>query len=152
MSANALTDVPARPDLQKGPGVVLAAIAAGLAFVMVMVYLVIIANQGNGAGLRVVLIASCIAAAGACAVAAAAWSIPRRRLPMMAAAAGGLISLGIIGMFSIGFPLFIGGVLATIGSAQLAGSIGRGGPSRLPALAAGVAAFLLPVAVLFTPN
>ncbi len=133
------------------PGAVLAAIAAGLAFVMVVVYLVIIRNQGNGVGVRVLLIASCIAAAGACAAAAAWWSIPQRRLLMMAVAAGGLISLGIIGMFSIGFPLFIGGVLATIGSARLASSIGRAGPSRLPAMAARVAGFLLPVAVLFTP-
>jgi|GEM_PF-5930280 len=152
MSANVLADVPARPDLKKGPGAVLAAIAAGLAFVMVVVYLVIIRSQGDGVGLRVLLIASCIAAAGTCAIAAAWLSIPQRRLVMMAAAAGGLISLGIIGMFSIGFPLFIGGVLATIGSVRLARSIGTAGPSRLPALAAGVAGFLLPVAVLFTPN
>lgn len=151
MRANVLADVPARPDLKKGPGTVLAAIAAGLSFVMVGVYLAIIWNQGDGLGLRVLLIASCMIGAGLCAAAAAWWSIPQRRLVMMAAAAGGLISLGIIGMYSIGFPLFIGGVLATIGSVRLARSIGRAGPPRLPALAAGVAGFLLPVAVLFTP-
>jgi hypothetical protein len=131
---------------------VLSAIAGGLAFLMLVVYLAIIRSQGDGPELRVILIASCIAAAGSCAVAAAWPASPHRRLVLMTAAAGGLISLGIIGMWSIGLPLFVGGVLATIGSIRLAHSIGRNGPSRLPALAAGIAGFLLPVAVLFTPR
>ena len=152
MGSNVHADVPVRPESTKRPGTILAAVAAGIAFVMVVVYLLLIQNQGDGMGLRVLLISSCIAAAGACAAGAAWSSSPHRRLVLMAAAAGGLISLGIIGMWSIGFPLFIGGVLATIGAVRLASSIGHAGRSRLPAVAAGVAAFLLPVAVLFTPR
>ena len=144
--------MPVRPESTKRPGAILATVAAVLAFVMVVVYLIVIKNQGDGMGLRVPLVASCVAVAGACAAAAAWSSSPHRRLVLMAAAAGGLLSLGIIGMWSIGLPLFIGGVLTTIGSVRLARSVGRAGPSRLPALAMGVAAFLLPVAILFAPR
>ncbi len=44
------------------------------------------------------------------------WSIARQAL--RAAAAGGLIGLGVIGLFSIGLPLFVAGVLAAMATLQ----------------------------------
>ncbi len=152
MGVHVQPDIPVRPGSVKRPGVILAAVAAGIAFGMVVIYLLLIRRQGDGIGLRVLLVASCVLAAGTCA-AGAVWSASRqRRLVLMAAAAGGLTSLGIIGMWSIGLPLFIGGVLMIIGSVRLAHALRGAGRSRLPALAASVAAFFLPVAVLFTPR
>ncbi len=152
MGSNVQADVPMRPDVATYPGRILAAISAGIAFVMVVVYLLVIRSQGDGMGIRVFVVSSCIAAAGACAAGASWSSSPQRRLVLMAAAAGGLISLGIIGMWSIGFPLFVAGVLMTVGSLRMAPSVERSRGSRLRALVAGIMAFLLPVAILFTPR
>ncbi len=118
MGSQLQVGTPVQPEAGRRPGVILASIAAGIAFAMDVVYLIVIRNQGDGMGIRVLVVASLIAAAGACAAGAARSASPDRRLVLMSGAAGGLISLGILGMFSIGLPLLIAGVLATIGAAR----------------------------------
>lgn len=65
MSSTAVARAPVRPfGSFKGPGVVLASIAASLAAFTLVVYLTVIGRQDTGWGSRVVWIAACILAAG----------------------------------------------------------------------------------------
>jgi hypothetical protein len=142
--------VGARSDATRrhAPGRALASVAAGLAILTDIAYIAIILAQKEAALARVTAVASCILAAGVAAgVASRADLHPAIRLPVLSGAAGGLLSLGVLGLFSIGLPLFVGGVLAVIAWARAArspGGIAQGTPTRsMLALLLGLA---LPVA------
>ena len=83
-----------------------------IAIVVDALYLTIIATQGEvGHVGRVGFIAAAIASAAACALVGATRPDPADRLPFLGAATGALLGLGYLGLFSIGLPLLIAGIL-----------------------------------------
>jgi hypothetical protein len=130
------------------PGRALASVAAGLAILTDVAYVAIIMAQGDAALARVAAVASCILAAALAAGAGGRADLPSAvRLPLLGGATGGLLSLGVLGLFSIGLPLFVGGVLAVAAwgrAARSPGGTSQGTPIRsMLALLFGLA---LPVA------
>jgi hypothetical protein len=135
-------------DGRHRPGRALASVATGLAILTDIAYVAIILAQGEAVFARVAAVASCILAAALAAAVAGRADLPAGvRLPLLGGAAGGLLSLGVLGLFSIGLPLFVAGVLtltAWVRVARSPGGIPQGTPTRsLLALLVGLA---LPVA------
>lgn len=137
-------------DHAVGPAVTrsrLGTVAAVLAVGTDLLYLGIIAVQEPVDWPTVIFFATIIFLAGAAAGVA---STPDRalamRLLLFAAAAGGLLCLGIIGVFSIGLPLLVAGILCAIAwqGAWAAGDP-TGARAWVPSLVAFGAAALLPL-------
>jgi hypothetical protein len=129
------------------PGRALASVAAGLAIFTDVAYVAIILGQDEAALARVVAIASCILAAGlATGVGGRADLSSAVRLPLLGGAAGGLLSLGVLGLFSIGLPLFVGGVLAVTAWVRVARSGGIAQGTRTRSMLAVLLGLTLPVA------
>jgi hypothetical protein len=133
-------DQPGRRDIA---GSRLGTAAAVLAIGTDLLYLGIIVSQDPVEWGRVILVAGAILLAGAAAgVAALAHLRVATRLVLLAAAAGGLLSLGVLGLFSIGLPLFVAGVLSEISWQRV--WAGTGDRRLAPSLLTFVAAALLP--------
>ncbi len=104
------------------------------------VYLWIIFDQGDVESGRVAVVSVFILAVSALAfVGAFAAALPaRRRLVVFGAATGGLITAGVLGLFSIGLPLLVAGMACGVAWARFARSVGPvpAGAPLLSALAA----------------
>jgi len=92
-------------------------LAAAIGVGMVIVYLVIIDNQGNSPAwwfVALMLIASALAAYG---------SLGSRdhRLPTLALSAFLFVGLGFLSIFTIGLPIILAAVLAGVGASLAAG-------------------------------
>jgi hypothetical protein len=98
----------------------------------------------------VTLVAGAILLAGAAAAVATLANLSISiRLVLFAAAAGGLLSLGVLGLFSIGLPLFVAGILSSISWQRV--WAGTGDRRLVPSLLAFVAAALVPFVAVMIP-
>lgn len=121
--------------------------AACIAAVMEVIYLTIILDQEDLSDVaRVGFVAAAIVAVVAAAAVGGSRSDPARRLPFLGAATGGSLMLGYLGLFSIGLPLLVAGVLAAIARGSSSRSAGPGHRrERAFAWAFALAAEALPV-------
>jgi len=97
------------------------AMAAGIVGLLVdAVYLGIIFDQGDLQAGRVVVVSVFILVVSALAFAGAFASTPstRTRLTVLGAATGGLLTVGVLGIFSIGLPLLVAGVMCGVAWAR----------------------------------
>ena len=95
------------------PGRTTALVAALLGAATDALYIAIIVSQGERKLGRVAIIATYIAAVSSLSAAPVVLDVRHvARLVMLAVAAGGFLSLGVLGLFSIGLPLFIAGLLS----------------------------------------
>jgi asparagine N-glycosylation enzyme membrane subunit Stt3 len=101
-------------------------------------YLGVINTQGgsNPQFLRAPFVAAFIAVMAVCAALSSRASAARLRPLLLGASAAGLLLLGFFGIFSIGLPLMVAGVLAGLG---LIGSLAQAKPSAETAGKAAVA-------------
>jgi len=121
------------------------AVAAGTTGLVVdAIYIGIILAEGDAEAGRVGTFAILVAAYSLVAIGAGlAARLPERtRLVMLAAAAGGLLTAGVLGIFSIGLPLLVAGILccsAWMSVARRANPVPDGSPilSALAAIGAG---------------
>ena len=132
----------------RSPGVVPAAIAAGITFVTVALYIALIVAQGEGDVAGVVVIAIYLAGLGACAFAGGVRTRPDRVIPL-GIATGGLVGAAVVSLFSIGLLLLVAGVFALV--AWIRAGVGASRRDQLVGGIGGVvAAFgFLAVALLF---
>jgi hypothetical protein len=106
--------------------------AMAIAAVTDVGYLVIIVAQGDPSDVaRVAFVALAICTAAVCAGVGATRARAIDRLTWLGAATGMLLVLGYLGLFSIGLPLFVAGVLAAIAWITASGSAGPGRRSRV---------------------
>ena len=110
----------------------LAAVGAGLAGLVCLLYLVVVSGQpGDGAiSLRVPFVAAFIAAMALAAAAAAGKRADRFAPLLLGLSAAGLLAMGVIAIFSIGvallvaaIPILVAAVLAVQRSHELAGVV-----------------------------
>jgi hypothetical protein len=103
-----------------------------------VLYVVLIRGQGGFQGERgrVVFVASFVAALAAVALAGALVRRPFVRIALLTVATGGLLTLGLLAMWSIGLPLEVAGVLTAVAWTR---SWGDGQPSRAKWVAAALA-------------
>lgn len=94
-------------------GSVPSAIAAGVTFATVVLYVAVIVSQGDEDIASVILIASYLAGLGVCALMGAVRTRPDRVIPL-GIASGGLIGAAVISLFSIGLLLLVAGVFALV--------------------------------------
>ena len=125
-------------------GVWPAAVAAGLVACDLVLYLVVISNQGDLGRGRVWIVAMMLLVVAACCVLAAVRRDDRVRPITAWAGAGGLLSLGVLGIFSIGLPLLVAGILMMAAAMRM--GIARG--SEVAAAVAFVVAAVVPWALL----
>jgi hypothetical protein len=117
--------------------------AAGIVGLVVEgAYLVIISGQGDLRSGRVSAVSVCIfVASGLALVGALAPSLSTRtRLVVLGAATGGLLTLGVLGIFSIGLPLLVAGVLCGVAWRRFARAA-RSVPAGAPLLSSFAAIF-----------
>jgi hypothetical protein len=139
-----------RPGQEQVAGSRLGAAAAVLALGTDVLYLGIIVSQDPVEWARVTLVAGAILLAGAvAAVASRPRPTPSMRLALFAAAAGGRLSLGVLGLFSVGLPLFVAGILSAISWQRV--WAGTGDRHPVPSLLAFVAAALVPFIAVVIP-
>jgi hypothetical protein len=98
---------------ERPPGVVPAAIAAGITFATVVLYIALIVSQGEGDVASVIVIATYIAGLGASALTGAVRKRPDR-VVLLGIATGGLIGAAVVSLFSIGLLLLVAGVFALV--------------------------------------
>jgi hypothetical protein len=136
------------PPLRRHAGSRLAVSAAVIAFATDALYLGIILSQDPVEWGRVAVIAGCILVAGAIAAVAAVAGLPRAtRLLLLAIAAGGLLTLGYLGLFSIGLPLLVAGILSSVAWQRVWAETGPAGARPvLPSALGFLAAALVPLA------
>jgi hypothetical protein len=122
--------------------------AAIIAATVDVLYLGIVGSQGGSAPqfLRVPFVAAFIALMAICAALSARRSAARWRPLLLSISAAGLLLLGFFAIFSIGLPLMVAGVLASLG---LINALGQARSSRETSgkAAAGMAAAGAVVAV-----
>jgi hypothetical protein len=87
-------------------------VSAGIAFAVAVAYLLIIHRQDHGFASRVVFIATFLIAIALALVAGARVGSPLQRAALLSGGAMSLITLGFLGLFSIGLPLMIAGIVA----------------------------------------
>jgi len=124
-------------------------VAAAIAFAVAPWYVSLIASQSRDDLLapRVWLVALYILGGG---VLAAFSALARgQRGSTSAAACGALVFVGVIGLFSIGMPLLLAGVLAAFGTGRVLSGKGQTGSSRATALAVALLVIAVGVAGLF---
>ena len=110
-------------------------VAGIVGLVVDAVYLEIVFAQGDlGAG-RVAVVSIFIFAVSALALVGALASIPsaRTRLAAFGAATGGFLTVGVLGIFSIGFPLLAAGVMCGVACGRFARAV-RPVPAGAPLL------------------
>lgn len=129
-------------------GSLLAAIAAGITFVTVGLYIALIVSQGEVDVAGVVVIATYLAGLGVCALAGAVRTLPDRVIPL-GIASGGLVGAAVVSLLSIGLLLLVAGVFALV--AWMRAGVGASRRDQLVGGIGGVlAAFaFLAVALLF---
>lgn len=89
--------------------------AAGVAAATDVGYILVILREGEGIEARVYLVAGFIGAMAVFAAAGVAAAVLARvRLALLAGSAGGLLGLGVLGIFSIGVFLLLAGILAAV--------------------------------------
>lgn len=133
----ALEASPDRPEVRRS----WVAVAAGITGLVVdAIYVGIILAEGEAEGGRVGVVAILMAAYSLVAIGAGlAAGLPERtRLVMLGASAGGLLTAGVLGIFSIGLPLLVAGTLCCFGWMSVARGAHpmRNGSPILSALAA----------------
>jgi D-alanyl-lipoteichoic acid acyltransferase DltB (MBOAT superfamily) len=110
-------------------GMWLAVAAVAIVVCMFVLYLVLIAGQGDlGVG-RVWFVALMLTAAAACCLVAAVVRDDRIRPVAAWTGAGGLLSLGVLGIFSIGLPLLVAGILMVVAALRIGVTKGGGAPA-----------------------
>lgn len=135
------TAAPIPQRTERAPGASFAIAAAIIAIVIDGLYVGIILSQDPVEWARTLVVAAFIFASALCALGVAFGPTAARPL-LAAAASGGLMTLGVLGIFSVGLPLLVAGALAIVAWVRVA----RGGGARLGLLCAG--AFLASGAVL----
>jgi len=127
--------------------------AAAITLGIDVLYVVILRSEGEGDlhRARPQLIASSLAASAA--VALGGWLVrePRLRLALLAAASFTLLAWGVLGMLSIGLPIFVAGFLLLVSASRAADEV----PSREAfaiTAAAGVAALVLVATIVVTTS
>ena len=132
----------------RSPGVVPAAIAAGITFVTVALYIALIVSQGEVDVAGAVVIATYLAGLGACALVGAVRTRPDRVIPL-GIASGGLVGAAVVSLFSIGLLLLVAGVFGLV--AWIRARMGASRRDQLVGGIGGVVAALgfLAIALLF---
>ena len=99
--------------------------AAGVGIVIDATYLWLILGEGDEGLDRAVFVAAFIAASVTAALVAGsvAGISVRSRLVLLGAATGGFLSIGVLAILSIGFPLLVAGALCAIGWGRFARSV-----------------------------
>jgi hypothetical protein len=99
--------------------------AAGIGIVIDVTYLWLILGEGDGGLDRAVFVATFIAASVTAALVAGsvAGISVRTRLVLIGAATGGFLSIGVLAILSIGFPLLVAGALCALGWGRFARSV-----------------------------
>jgi len=107
----------------------LAQVASLITAVTDVAYLWLIAHQGDAFSSRVVFVALYIAAISfAVGSAGSARAMPiEARVALLAASTGALLTLGYLGLFSIGLPLLVAGVLSLVSWLRLGRASHRSG-------------------------
>ena len=118
----------------------LAGAAGVLGLVVEGAYLVIISGEGDLRSGRVSAVSVCIVVTSGLALvgAFAPRLSTRTRLVVLGAATGGLLTLGVLGIFSIGLPLLVAGVLCGVAWGRFARAAPPV-PGGAPLLSAGAA-------------
>src|SRR5258706_1643357 len=86
-------------------------VSAGIAFAMAVAYLFIIHRQDHGFASRVVFIATFLVAIALALFASVRVGSPLLKATLLSGGAMSLIALGFLGLFSIGLPLMIAGIV-----------------------------------------
>jgi hypothetical protein len=122
--------------------------AAVIAIATDALYLAIIVSQDPVEWGRVIAVAGCILAFGGSAGwASVGTSSSPTRLVLLAIGAGGLLTLGFLGLFSIGLPLFVAGILTVVAWQRVWAETGSQSPrAGLPSAFGFLAAALVPFA------
>lgn len=142
-----MTSAHARPAPAVSVPVSRLGVAAGtVALAVDGLYLWIIWSQDTPTHLgRVAFVAAAIAAAGASALLGATRETAVGRLPFLGAATGALLSLGYLGLFSIGLPLLVAGGLVAGAWVTTSGAAGPRHPrERAIAIAFSIVGAALP--------
>jgi len=109
------------------PGARLALAAAVVAIGTDVLYLAIIRSQGPGepGDLTVPVVAAVILGLAVCAGVAAIASAPTTRKVLLSIATAGLFVMGVLGLFSIGLPLLVAGILSLVALTRVASATGH---------------------------
>lgn len=130
--------VTVRQEARSLPVSVPALIAAFITAADDVLYAVVVRSQGgfqDDRG-RVVFVASFVAGLFAVTLAGALVRRPAVRIALLAVATGGLLTLGLLGMASIGLPLAVAGVLTAVAWSR---AWGDGQPASVKAVAVALA-------------
>ena len=93
-------------------------VSAGISVVVAVVYLGIVYRQDHRLASRAIFIASLLMVIAFVLVASTRVAGPVQRAALLAGGANSLIALGFLGLFSIGLPLLLAGVLAMPATAR----------------------------------
>jgi len=96
-----------------------------------VLYLALISGQGDLGRTRVWFVALMLAAMAACCLVAALMRDDRVRPVAAWTGAGGLLSLGVLGIFSIGLPLLVAGILMVVAALRI--GVAQSGGARAAA-------------------
>jgi hypothetical protein len=110
-------------------GMWLAAAATIIVVGVFVLYLVLITGQGDLGVARVWFVALMLTAVAGCCLVAAVMRDDRIRPVAAWTGAGGLLSLGVLGIFSIGLPLLVAGILMVVAALRIGVAKGGGGPA-----------------------
>ena len=90
--------------------------ASVLAWVTTVGYVLLLAQQGTAGPIagRIIVVAAAMLFGGLAAAIGACMPDPSVRVVLGATVAGGLVPLGVLAAFSIGFPLLVAGLLALV--------------------------------------
>jgi hypothetical protein len=142
MMAAAVEHAKPRP----APGSRVGLAGAAIAIATDLLYLSIIVSQDPVDWARVSFYAGAILLAGSASVVASVARVGFAiRLVLYASAVGALLSLGILGLLSIGLPLLVAGVLVILAWRRAWGIAPAGSRGPLPSLLAFVAGALVPL-------
>ncbi len=127
--------------------------AGAITLGMDVLYVVILQSEGEGDlhRARTQLIAASLAASAA--IALGGWRVrePRLRLALLTAASFTLLAWGFLGMFSIGLPVFVAGILLLVSASRVADEVPTPEAFAITAVT-GVSALLLVGAILTTTS
>ena len=110
-----------------------------------VLYLVLIAGQGDLGRTRVWFVALMLTAVVAGCLVAAMMRDDRVRPVAAWTSAGGLLSLGVLGIFSIGLPLLVAGILMVVAALRIGVPKGGGAAAAAGFLVAALLPWVLPL-------
>jgi hypothetical protein len=130
-----------------------ALIAGAIALAVDVAYLLVLRSEGEGDlhRARVQLIATSLAASAAVGLGAGLVREPRLRLALLAAASFTLLAWGFLGMFTIGLPVFVAGVLLLFATGHAAAEVPTAEAFAVTAVA-GTAALVVVSVILATAS